>query len=132
MAPSALRRNVISLYKFACRNYRVDDDEIFAFGFSRGAFTIRVTIGLILDQGLIPAGGKAETELDKEARAAYRAYHMAHFHTNWWLIYERIRRLFGQIPRLNHPAVPRGAEFRSCAFLACWTRWPLTASPLTR
>ena len=39
-----LRRNVINLYKFACRNHRSDDDEIYAFGFSRGAFTIRVTI----------------------------------------------------------------------------------------
>src|SRR5271165_5469615 len=34
-----LRRNVISLYKFACRNFRSEKDEIFGFGFSRGAFT---------------------------------------------------------------------------------------------
>src|ERR1700722_3806435 len=27
-----LRRNVISLYKFACRNFRQTDDEIYAFG----------------------------------------------------------------------------------------------------
>ncbi len=32
-----LKRNVIDLYKFACRNHRNDDDEIFGFGFSRGA-----------------------------------------------------------------------------------------------
>src|SRR6266566_5430754 len=51
-----LKRNVISLYKFACRNHRSPDDEIFGFGFSRGAFTIRVLMGLILDQGLVPAG----------------------------------------------------------------------------
>jgi uncharacterized protein (DUF2235 family) len=37
-----LKRNVINLYKFACRNYRSSSDEFFAFGFSRGAFTIRV------------------------------------------------------------------------------------------
>src|SRR5262245_25694457 len=37
-----LKRNVIELYKFACRNHRHEGDEIFAFGFSRGAFTIRV------------------------------------------------------------------------------------------
>src|SRR5882757_4276523 len=35
-----LKRNVIDLYKFACRNHRNPEDEIFAFGFSRGAFTI--------------------------------------------------------------------------------------------
>ena len=35
-----LKRNVLDLYKFLCRNYQSNDDEIFAFGFSRGAFTI--------------------------------------------------------------------------------------------
>src|SRR6202795_4394893 len=60
-----LRRNVISLYKFACRNYRATGDEIYAFGFSRGAFTIRVVIGLIIDQGLIPTDNISETELDR-------------------------------------------------------------------
>ena len=48
-----LRRNVIALYKFACRNYRDADDELFGFGFSRGAFTIRIVMGLIDSQGLV-------------------------------------------------------------------------------
>ena len=34
-----LKRNVIDIYKFVCRNYQNEDDEIFGFGFSRGAFT---------------------------------------------------------------------------------------------
>jgi hypothetical protein len=42
-----LRRNVIALYKFACRNYRNADDELFVFGFSRGAFTIRIVMGSV-------------------------------------------------------------------------------------
>jgi uncharacterized protein (DUF2235 family) len=46
-----LKRNVRELYKFLCRNYR-DGDRIYGFGFSRGAFTIRVLIGLVLNQGL--------------------------------------------------------------------------------
>jgi uncharacterized protein (DUF2235 family) len=33
-----LKRNVIHLYKFLCRNY-APDSQIYAFGFSRGAFT---------------------------------------------------------------------------------------------
>ena len=59
-----LKRNVLGLYKFLCRNYRSKqdyeklaqerqdqsvepaDDEIFLFGFSRGAFTVRVLTGL--------------------------------------------------------------------------------------
>jgi uncharacterized protein (DUF2235 family) len=67
-----LKRNVIGLYKFLCRNYK-DGDQIYAFGFSRGAFTIRVVIGLVLNQGLINFSDEAD--LDKKARAAYRAYH---------------------------------------------------------
>ena len=50
-----LRRNVIALYKFACRNYRDADDELFGFGFSRGAFTIRIVMGLIDSQGFLPS-----------------------------------------------------------------------------
>ena len=44
-----VKRNVLNLYKFLCRNYNTGDhtdDRIWAFGFSRGAFTIRVLLGL--------------------------------------------------------------------------------------
>src|SRR5476649_600835 len=67
-----LRRNVIALYKFACRNYHDSSDELFGFGFSRGAFTIRIVMGMIDSQGLIRA--EDEDELDSLAKAAYRAY----------------------------------------------------------
>src|SRR6266576_370755 len=67
-----LKRNVIDIYKFVCRNYQADTDHIYGFGFSRGAFTIRVVIGLILNQGLVSA--QNEAELDRKARAAYRQY----------------------------------------------------------
>lgn len=76
-----LKRNVIDLYKFACRNHRSPDDEIFAFGFSRGAFTIRIVIGLILEQGIIRAS--SEAELDRLARAAYRDFRRRNFRTIW-------------------------------------------------
>src|ERR1700687_4977464 len=66
-----LKRNVLNLYKFLCRNYQ-PGDEIYAFGFSRGAFTIRVVVGLVLNQGLVHFANEAE--LDKKARAAFRAY----------------------------------------------------------
>ena len=74
-----LKRNVIDIYKFACRNYRDDDDRLFGFGFSRGAFTIRVVGGLILNQGLVTAANEAE--LDRKAHAAYRAYRRERYHT---------------------------------------------------
>jgi uncharacterized protein (DUF2235 family) len=74
-----LKRNVIDIYKFACRNYRDDSDDIYGFGFSRGAFTIRVVIGLILNQGLVQADNEAE--LDRKATAAYREYRRERYHT---------------------------------------------------
>src|SRR5215210_8487086 len=36
-----LKRNVLDIYRYACRNYR-EGDDIYAFGFSRGAFTARL------------------------------------------------------------------------------------------
>ncbi len=66
-----LKRNVLDLYRFACRNWQ-DGAEIYAFGFSRGAFTIRVLMGLIARQGLAPV--TSEEELQRDAAAAYREY----------------------------------------------------------
>jgi uncharacterized protein (DUF2235 family) len=77
-----LKRNVIDIYKFVCRNCQSDDDEIFGFGFSRGAFTIRVLSGLLLDQGLVQATN--EIELDRLATAAFQDYRRRRYHTVWW------------------------------------------------
>ncbi|MBI1204151.1 MAG: DUF2235 domain-containing protein [Rhodopseudomonas sp.] len=76
-----LKRNVVDIYKFACRNWRNTDDEIFGFGFSRGAFTMRIVIGLIAEQGLVRA--TSELELDRKAKAAYRDFRRRNFHTIW-------------------------------------------------
>jgi hypothetical protein len=113
-----LRRNVISLYKFACRNYRAVGDEIYGFGFSRGAFTIRVTTGLIIDQGLIPAATISESELDRLAKLAYRNYHKKHFHTNWGLIYRQMQKWRGK--SVQTPAVPPGRNIPIIRFLGLW------------
>jgi uncharacterized protein (DUF2235 family) len=47
------KRNLLRLYRFLCEHYE-PGDRIYAFGFSRGAFTIRVLVGMICDQGIIP------------------------------------------------------------------------------
>src|SRR6266852_5867068 len=73
-----LKRNVLDIYKFLCANYK-PGDEIFGFGFSRGAFTIRVVIGLILSQGLVR--GDTDAEFYQKAKMAYRAYRAEKFHT---------------------------------------------------
>jgi uncharacterized protein (DUF2235 family) len=73
-----VKRNVLNLYKFLCRNYN-SDDRIWAFGFSRGAFTIRVLVGLIHHEGLVSF--TSEAELNRNALAAYRAYRKRAFPT---------------------------------------------------
>jgi uncharacterized protein (DUF2235 family) len=70
-----LKRNVLHLYEFLCRNYE-DGDRIFCFGFSRGAFTIRVVTALVTTQGLIPAGDKSDAALRHEAQSLYRQLRM--------------------------------------------------------
>jgi uncharacterized protein (DUF2235 family) len=71
-----LKRNVLDLYKFVCRNYE-PDAKIYAFGFSRGGFTVRVLVGLILEQGLVPY--HSESDLHARARDAYRAFRRERF-----------------------------------------------------
>jgi uncharacterized protein (DUF2235 family) len=66
-----LKRNVIDLYTFVCRNYQ-PGDRICAFGFSRGAFTVRLLAGMIAREGLV--ANTSERELETYARDAYRQY----------------------------------------------------------
>jgi len=47
-----LDRNVIDAYRFLVRNFQ-DGDRIFMFGFSRGAYTVRVLAGFINAIGLL-------------------------------------------------------------------------------
>ena len=121
-----VKANILSLYRFLCRNYRPADDaagreadHIYAFGFSRGAFTIRALIGLIDQQGLVPY--TTEADLDYQVADAYRAYRRAQrprmLPMRWlvpvwkWLLEALItakRRLFKQVVydrRANHRGV---------------------------
>jgi uncharacterized protein (DUF2235 family) len=67
-----LKRNVIAIYSFCCRNY-ADGDKIYGFGFSRGAFTIRVVAAFIARMGLVTYDGNEE-HLARDARTAYRQF----------------------------------------------------------
>ena len=82
-----VKRNVLNLYKFLCRNY-TKDDRIWAFGLSRGAYTIRVLVGLIDHQGLVTFD--TEAELERNAIAAYRAFRKEAFAT--WIPWVRAGR----------------------------------------
>jgi len=69
--------NVRRLYEFLCWNYR-PGDKIYLFGFSRGAFTIRVLIGMIDSEGLLSRQGKngivTRREMRRNIMAAWRSY----------------------------------------------------------
>ena len=67
-----LKRNVIAIYSFCCRNYQ-PGDRIYCFGFSRGAFTIRIVAGMIAYHGLVPYNNN-EADLARFAADAYRLY----------------------------------------------------------
>lgn len=66
-----LKRNVMHMYAFLCRNYR-PGDRIYIYGFSRGAFTARVLASLIVTQGILSCAN--ENELTRYAPDAYRRY----------------------------------------------------------
>jgi uncharacterized protein (DUF2235 family) len=66
-----LKRNVLDIYRYACRNYR-EGDDIYAFGFSRGAFTARVVVALIASEGLVCSD--SEADLRRKSTEAYRAF----------------------------------------------------------
>jgi uncharacterized protein (DUF2235 family) len=67
-----LRRNIIALYTFLCRNY-ADGDRVFGFGFSRGAFTIRVLMRFVLTKGLVSDFGSSD-ELRRKGLKLYREF----------------------------------------------------------
>lgn len=78
-----LKRNILDLYLFLCRNYRQDPadpargDHIYAFGFSRGAYTARILVALVGRVGLVQADTEAERR--RLALWAYRHYRAERF-----------------------------------------------------
>jgi uncharacterized protein (DUF2235 family) len=97
-----VKRNVLDLYTFLCRNYKAGD-QIYVFGFSRGAFTACVVAGLVASEGIVPAD--TEELLQKNARNAYREYRRKHF--NAGLPFDEIVR------RLRDLFTGRGAYLRT-------------------
>ncbi|MET0251506.1 MAG: DUF2235 domain-containing protein [Novosphingobium sp.] len=129
-----LKRNVLSLYEFLCRNYQVGD-EIFVFGFSRGAFTIRLLVELIATQGIVryddPSGPlQSEADLMRQSREAYRRMHACWrlnnplangLRTLWLWLIAAVRRGWFRLRRLKlEPDVwdiPGGAQIE---FVGLW------------
>jgi uncharacterized protein (DUF2235 family) len=63
-----LSRNIKECYRFIVENYE-PGDELYFFGFSRGAFTARSTVGLVRNGGVLRPGHRERIE---EAYSLYR------------------------------------------------------------
>jgi uncharacterized protein (DUF2235 family) len=110
-----LKRNVLEIYRYACRNYdpaadplpssgiKEGGDHIYGFGFSRGAFTMRLVIGMMADQGLVPYVDEAD--LEWRSAAAYRE-----FRRNRWPRVIAVLREIGAGSREATPADWRASE----------------------
>lgn len=104
-----LKKNVRELYKFLCHNYN-PGDRIYLFGFSRGAFTVRMLAGMITYCGVYTAY-EDELDLDKGARHNYNAFR-SHFKTGF--LTRLIRKKFGK-------TVPRPTEDKpDIEFIGVW------------
>ncbi len=72
-----LDENIRLAYEWLIENYN-DGDEIFIFGFSRGAYTARSLAGLIANgwsaEGGIPDRGERTVRSVQEGRRAQRAH----------------------------------------------------------
>ena len=90
-----LARNIRDIYKFVCRNYRpkrehpdpgetIPADRIYAFGFSRGAYTIRLLVSLIARMGVVRYRDMTETQLRLCVNDMWREFRRG-FHTNNFL-----------------------------------------------
>jgi uncharacterized protein (DUF2235 family) len=127
-----LSRNVREAYDWLVEYY-CDDDEIYVFGFSRGAFTARSLVGLIARCGLLRRGAPISTE------ELWNGYQILGRHLNehtgseppknWW---ERIRgkpkRPFRELRELQNdpwdrdPHPPKRPANRTEALLCRWSR----------
>lgn len=74
-----LARNVRELYMYLSRNYQ-ENDRIYAFGFSRGAYTIRLLVALVAMMGVIEYTDEAQ--LRRQTLDLWREYRRG-FHTNF-------------------------------------------------
>jgi uncharacterized protein (DUF2235 family) len=122
VAGYGLSRNVRQLYKELVRVYD-PGDQIFVFGFSRGAFTVRSLVGMVGACGLVNAAEVTTArKLDALVNKAYRMYR-ARYRT--WLS----KVLFGTSTRHDPDvfsethAIENQRPFASSACGTPWTPW---------
>ena len=114
-----LKRNVKHLYLNLCQSYE-PGDRIYAFGFSRGAFTIRVLSGLIAGQGVIPGRNMDPRELRRRVDEAY-ARSRQEYETHWHKLWRKLRGYPVKKPKpASEPQIPAGHQRVDITFLGLW------------
>jgi hypothetical protein len=108
-----MKRILKDLYAFLCCNYE-PGDQIYAFGFSHGAFTIRALVGMISSQGIAPGRTMGPDELRKAVDAAYARDRKNYRRGVVRLIMKQLGR---SDPRQDIPQGHHDAEIR---FLGLW------------
>ena len=94
-----LERNVRKLYEYLCWNYR-PGDSVYGFGFSRGAFTIRMLVGLIENQGLVDrAKCKNDNDFYRRIRHAQWEFR-GNFNSDGGRVQRGARALFNLVRKL--------------------------------
>lgn len=69
-----LKRTIKELYIFLVNNYE-PGDQIYLFGFSRGAYTVRLLAGMILDQGILRKSqynNRSDEDLENDISQIYK------------------------------------------------------------
>jgi len=123
-----LSHNVRNLYASLSRVYRPGDD-IYLFGFSRGAFTVRTLAGLILGCGILDADAyKVNEDFVRAVRQAYRAYRSRYRSLLFDVLAGPVRRARGErapVP-LNLAVTPQDARVR---FIGVWDTVDAVGAP---
>jgi hypothetical protein len=115
-----LKRNILDLYTFLCRNYQ-SGDEIFGFGFSRGAFTVRVLIKFVLSEGLV-RDFSSQDELYSKARVLYRRFRRSRttkfkIEVIGRLLRDSVLWLWNVLTRFSIPTRPKTRKIKRIKFL---------------
>ncbi|KAF1998505.1 hypothetical protein P154DRAFT_248075 [Amniculicola lignicola CBS 123094] len=71
---STIGEECVDVYKWIVQHFSNEHDEIFMFGFSRGAYTVRSVAGMINNCGIIKPHGLATPDIETLCREVYRTY----------------------------------------------------------
>lgn len=82
---AGLDANIMSAYRWLCEHYESDADNIYLFGFSRGAYTARSLVGFLNCCGLLQARGVAVSDLWPRIQRLFDAGYRAktETHATW-------------------------------------------------